>query len=129
MPRITKATGSPVLEAGSMSRLFATTASPSSLQPVRPIIPACVKTRAAGLSSGSMRRTACVCRIPGDRATRGRAHLLILRPGPFLVEQVVGVDPLPRLRGAAGDALDLVQEPWGPTLDGGQKVGSLHETG
>ena len=43
-----------------MSRLFTTTARPSSLQPVRPIIPAWVKINAAGLSSGSMWSTAWV---------------------------------------------------------------------
>ena len=49
------------------------------------------------------------------------------RPGPLLIQQVAGIDPLPGLAGAAGDALDLGEQLGCPAPDRRQEIRAVDE--
>ena len=127
-PRTTNATGSPSAEWFSIESVFTHTPRPSELQPVRPIIPAAVRTTV----SASVRRRRAKDRLaavhhlgqvhvlgqqrPAALAGRDRDHAARvpvapgLRVPPLLVHQVVGEDPLERHRGPLGDAAHLLEQ-------------------
>ena len=124
----TNATGSPSAEWFSIERVFTHTPRPSELQPVRPIIPAAVRTT-VWLPSGAVeRRTVWPPSItsgrsmfwarsaprPSPAGTATRLHACRWPGGlgvpPLLVHQVVGEDALERHGGALGDAAHLLEQ-------------------